>query len=248
MALGQQLREARQKKKQTPSQVAAATRMQVQLVEALEEENFAKIAAPIYAKGFIRLYAEHVGLDPAPLIQEYVTRFVGDKGPSLTRAAGEESRDAQEKGEAQAGETVVRDPDLFSRVTDGTTPADGDDAIAETEPEAEEEPTVSRRPKVVSDVTARSAELWQRLTDAVRSRKQVATRTWRRHKPEMPRVSFAAAPWKAMLLTFGVVIILVFVISGLSQCVRRASSHVSSRGATRGMLDLAADPPDAFLD
>ena len=73
MALGQQLHEARLARKETASQVAAATRMKVQIIEALETEDFSKIPAPIYGRGFIKLYAEHVGQDPQPMIQEYMT-------------------------------------------------------------------------------------------------------------------------------------------------------------------------------
>jgi transcriptional regulator with XRE-family HTH domain len=83
MGLGQTLREARQKHNLTASQVAAGTRMKVQIVEDLEREEFAKIAAPIYGKGFIKLYAEYVGLDAKPLIEEYVARFVSPPTPSL---------------------------------------------------------------------------------------------------------------------------------------------------------------------
>ena len=76
MALGQQLRAARLQRQLTTSQVAAATRMKIQMVEAIEREDFARIPAPIYGKGFIRLYAELVGLDPRPLIEEYLARWV----------------------------------------------------------------------------------------------------------------------------------------------------------------------------
>jgi len=38
MALGEQLRAARLAKRMTPSDVASATRMKVQIVEALEQE------------------------------------------------------------------------------------------------------------------------------------------------------------------------------------------------------------------
>ncbi len=68
--LGQTLQEARQRKKVTASQAAAATRMKVQCIEALEHGDFSRMAAPMYARGFIRMYAEYLGLEPAPLIQE----------------------------------------------------------------------------------------------------------------------------------------------------------------------------------
>ena len=47
--LGQILKEAREKKGVTASQAAAATRMKIQTVEALERDDFSRIAAPTYA-------------------------------------------------------------------------------------------------------------------------------------------------------------------------------------------------------
>jgi cytoskeletal protein RodZ len=70
--LGQRLKEAREKKQATASQAAAATRMKIQTLEALENDDFSRIAAPMYAKGFLKLYAEYLGLDAAPLIREYM--------------------------------------------------------------------------------------------------------------------------------------------------------------------------------
>jgi cytoskeletal protein RodZ len=69
--LGRILKEAREKKNVTASQAAVATRMKIQTVEALERDDFSRMAAPMYAKGFLKLYAEYLGLDAAPLIREY---------------------------------------------------------------------------------------------------------------------------------------------------------------------------------
>lgn len=82
--LGQVFREAREQKKATMSEAAAATRMKTSHVVALENEDFAKFGVPIYAKGFIRLYAEYLGLDPAPLVREYVERFVTVPRPPIS--------------------------------------------------------------------------------------------------------------------------------------------------------------------
>ena len=82
--LGQILKEAREKKGVTASQAAAATRMKIQAVEALERDDFSRMAAPMYAKGFIKLYAEYLGLDPAPLVREYVDLHAPKTRPPLT--------------------------------------------------------------------------------------------------------------------------------------------------------------------
>ena len=69
---GTKLREARESKGLSVKDVAEATRIKVQIIENLEDDDYSRIAAPIYGKGFIKLYSEHLGLDPAPLISSYV--------------------------------------------------------------------------------------------------------------------------------------------------------------------------------
>ncbi len=73
MALGNILKEARMRRNLSASEVAAGTRMKIQLVQAIEREDFSAFPAKIYGKGFIKLYAELVGVDPIPLIEEYIT-------------------------------------------------------------------------------------------------------------------------------------------------------------------------------
>lgn len=173
MSLGEQLRNARLAKNLTASEVAAATRMMVQIVEELEREDFHRFAAPIYGKGFIRLYAEHVGLDPRPLIEEYLDKFGQVKQPSLKSedsslppdelpavepaAADAVSEDVFEKPESEKpGSPATRpaefaplvpppgeEPDLFSRLEARITGAAARDAGPRPEPEPELPPVQS---------------------------------------------------------------------------------------------------------
>lgn len=80
-SFGQTLRNAREAKGLTTSQVAAQTRMLVQIVEEMEREDFHRIAAPIYGRGFVKLYAECVGLDPLPLVREFMDIYEGRRAP-----------------------------------------------------------------------------------------------------------------------------------------------------------------------
>lgn len=70
-ALGERLRNAREEMGATLSEAAEATKIKVQHIEALENEDFAVIAAPIYVKGFLKLYAEYLGIEPGELIEQY---------------------------------------------------------------------------------------------------------------------------------------------------------------------------------
>lgn len=92
MALGTTLRTARERRGLTTSQVAEATRMMVQIVDELEREDFHRFQAPIYGRGFIKLYAEFVGIDPTPLLAEFGELYSGSRRPPvatrvLTQAA-----------------------------------------------------------------------------------------------------------------------------------------------------------------
>lgn len=83
MALGEILRNARVQKGLTPSDVAESTHMLVQVVESLEQEDFRRIAAPIYGRGFVKLYAELLELDPEPLISDFMSLYEGARAPAV---------------------------------------------------------------------------------------------------------------------------------------------------------------------
>jgi len=67
----------------TASQAALKTRLKVQVIEQMERDDFSKMPAPTYARGFIRIYADFLGLDSAPLVQEYNEHHGGGKRPPL---------------------------------------------------------------------------------------------------------------------------------------------------------------------
>lgn len=80
---GKTLREAREAKGLTTGQIAESTHMMVQMVESLEHEDFTRIAAPIYGRGFVRLYCEAVGLDPKPMVEEFMEIYSGNRAPVI---------------------------------------------------------------------------------------------------------------------------------------------------------------------
>ncbi len=82
-SLGQTLRQAREAKGLSQSKVAAETRILVQIINDIENEDFHSIAAPIYGRGFVRLFAECVGLDPQPLIREFMDIYAGRRAPTV---------------------------------------------------------------------------------------------------------------------------------------------------------------------
>ena len=83
MEFGKSLREAREAKGYTVTQIAETTHMLVSIVEGLEKEDFSRIAAPIYGRGFVKLYCEAVGLDAKPFVDEFMEIMNGNRDVSI---------------------------------------------------------------------------------------------------------------------------------------------------------------------
>ncbi len=64
-ALGKSLREAREARGLTLEDVEKATRIRARYLEALEAGQFEALPSAVQARGFLRNYARHVGLDPS---------------------------------------------------------------------------------------------------------------------------------------------------------------------------------------
>ncbi len=66
--LGETLQRARQARGITMEDAERATRIPRRYLEALEQENFSILPAPVYARGFLRSYSGYLGLNPADLL------------------------------------------------------------------------------------------------------------------------------------------------------------------------------------
>ena len=66
----------------------------------MEADNFSVMPAPTYAKGFIRLYAEYLGLDPAPLVQEYLANHASGPRPLIDESSQLEQNSRSSKSVA----------------------------------------------------------------------------------------------------------------------------------------------------
>jgi cytoskeleton protein RodZ len=87
--IGSSLREARLRQELDFPELEERTKIRPKYLRALEDERFDILPAPTYVRGFLRSYAEALGLDGQPFVDEYNSRFtVGeDDAPLLTRRA-----------------------------------------------------------------------------------------------------------------------------------------------------------------
>jgi len=71
LTLGQYLRQERERQNISLQDVARVTRITLENLEALERDDFKAISAHVFARGFLRTYASHLGLDPKEVIARY---------------------------------------------------------------------------------------------------------------------------------------------------------------------------------
>ncbi len=80
--IGESLREARTRRGLTTADVQKDLRLRERYLNALEEERWDQLPGEAYVKGFLRMYAEHLGLNGNLYIDEYNSRFAGhDEDP-----------------------------------------------------------------------------------------------------------------------------------------------------------------------
>jgi cytoskeleton protein RodZ len=97
--IGSSHREARERRNLSYGQVEAETAIRTRYIRALEDEDFHILPGPTYTKGFLRAYAEYLGLDGQPFVDEFNSRHhdprVAAEQPSI--ASRPRSRPAQRR-------------------------------------------------------------------------------------------------------------------------------------------------------
>jgi hypothetical protein len=245
MPLGEELRKARLARRKTCSEVAAETRTKVQIIEDLENERFDRIAAPIYGKGFLKIYAEYLGLDPRPLIQDYLSRLSGGR-PALRSGVPMRppAPDATILSPAPAADAGQQE--LFVPPPDGDPKGDaGGEATLVPPKRRVDLAALATKQRNRSAALAASAVATGKLaTSAVRKLGAAAGRVPGRFG------AFTWTPSRIAAAALACIFILVLVISTgirMAGCSTRPSEQ-SSSAASPETLIIAAEPPEPYVD
>ncbi|HSC92383.1 MAG TPA: helix-turn-helix domain-containing protein [Gaiellaceae bacterium] len=84
--IGSSLKEARLRQALDLNDAEAATKIRAKYLGALEDERFEILPAQTYVKGFLRAYADYLGLDGQLYVDEFNSRYVpGDEDVALVR-------------------------------------------------------------------------------------------------------------------------------------------------------------------
>jgi len=84
VSIGATLASARRHAGLTVAEVSQRTRVRENIIQGIEQDDYAACGGDFYARGHIRAVAEAVGTDPAPLIEEFDERW--RSSPELTAA------------------------------------------------------------------------------------------------------------------------------------------------------------------
>jgi hypothetical protein len=94
-AIGSSLREARLRQGLGFPEIEQATKIRAKHLKALEDEQFELLPAQTYVKGFLRTYAEYLGLDGQLYVDEFNSRYTigeDDQAPIARTNVGRRSR------------------------------------------------------------------------------------------------------------------------------------------------------------
>jgi cytoskeleton protein RodZ len=92
--IGNSLRDARLRQALDFPEIEQATKIRPKYLRALEDEQFDILPGQTYVKGFLRSYAEYLGLDGQLYVDEYNSRYIqaDEETPLRTRIGSSSSR------------------------------------------------------------------------------------------------------------------------------------------------------------
>ena len=97
--IGNSLREARVRRGVELAQAEQATKIRSKYLRALEEEHFELLPSETYVKGFLRTYAEYLGLDGQLYVDEFNSRFVTDDRERPRRSSARQQQRRNRRSE-----------------------------------------------------------------------------------------------------------------------------------------------------
>ena len=105
MDVGTTLRTAREQRGIPLPRLAATTKIPVTLLRAIEDNDFGRVPAGIFVRGYIRACAREVGLEPEAVVAQYLAE-TGHAAPAIGAPGGDHPV------AAETIDTLERDPDL----------------------------------------------------------------------------------------------------------------------------------------
>lgn len=249
MEFGKTLRAAREAKGYTVSQVAEMTRLMSSIIEGFENENFSMIAAPIYGRGFIKLYCEALELDPKPFVAEFMEIFNGNRDLGIKErplSAPPPLEPQPPAGGLEDAAPSAEMPPLAPQVqpapVEAAAPPPAADLFATPAAPAyvaPQPPPASAPPAPKAPLAPVSSSSQEKTEDNQRLSRYAAP--IREYKP---RVSFSLPPnfWRLALLVIVMLVVVWGLCLGVRALYRATSASVPAEGQTAVASESAPAP------
>lgn len=174
--IGVTLREARNRRKVDLSEVEAAIKIRVRYLQAIENEEWDALPGGPYTRGFIRTYANYLGLDGERLVDDYRRSTVpagGERVPKRVEPVpmGTRQGDPRLSGRLLIATVcfvliaVLVGIALAGDDDDGSSPSPSSSAVGKGDGEARQRKTASFPKPGVAVRIAATAEVWVCLLD-----------------------------------------------------------------------------------
>ena len=82
LTLGEKLRQAREERGISISEVAEQTRISPHYIDSIENDDYRTLPGGIFNKGFVKSYAKYVGIDEQEALQDYSSLIINQEGVS----------------------------------------------------------------------------------------------------------------------------------------------------------------------
>jgi transcriptional regulator with XRE-family HTH domain len=119
---GKTLRLAREAKGLTIDDVAEMTRIMPHTIANMEREIFTDIIAPIYGRGFVKLYCEAVGIDHRPMVEEFMEIYNGNREAVIIERTSPQSGESAAISPSPATEPLAPTEPATDPLTVGSAP------------------------------------------------------------------------------------------------------------------------------
>jgi cytoskeletal protein RodZ len=71
-SFGEELKRERELRQISLREISEATKINLRYLEALEQNDFRHLPGGVFNKGFVRAYAEYIGVDPEAMVNAYL--------------------------------------------------------------------------------------------------------------------------------------------------------------------------------
>ena len=106
-SFGENLKREREMRQVSLTEIADATRINLQYLKAMENENFEVLPGGVFNRGFIRSYARHLGLDEDKILGEYELTNGTEVNPKWISSSGRGPAQPKVRQKAQLITVIV---------------------------------------------------------------------------------------------------------------------------------------------